>query len=67
MGNKAACPECPEQVVNELALSYRIGENVRKGTATVSFFDQFAGKQVSFMARFRGQNIKTDVGHMLNL
>lgn len=49
MGNKAACPERPEQVVELLALLYGIGEYIRKNAATVGFFHQFACKQLAFL------------------
>ena len=61
--NKTACPESPEQVVQMSALFCIVGEYIAKSTATIGFLDELAGKQITFLQRFRRQDIKADFSH----
>lgn len=63
--DKAARPKRPEQIVKQPALFGMVGQHITGApTATVGFFDQLAGKQITFLARLGTQQIKADFGHV---
>lgn len=47
--DKAARPECPEQVIKPLALSAIISQYITGHAVTVGFFDQFTGEHIAFL------------------
>ncbi len=49
--DKAARPESPEQVVEQLALFGVVGQDITGGAVTVGFFDQLTGKHIAFLGR----------------
>jgi hypothetical protein len=61
--HKAALPECPEQIIEQSRLFFRISPQVQPVALAISFFDQSAGCQASGMRVTAGQNIKVDAGH----